>query len=228
MAERKNLSVWECNADHEYIQMGGVIPAMLGLTEPFCASLKLRARDLPHSFYTDAVCKAIEEKADARLAGPVGIPLRTTSWVWVEEQGWIIVTDVSMKTDRGTIRGQSHMLSARIMYPMWYPHLDFENRRLYQPATDVYISSRDIQLMRMWLMGLERKEMADRLFVSVSAIEKRLGTFRKFPTPGGVPFGQGMAESGLSSFILGCPDWFGSATHTYHETYTGPLSVRAN
>lgn len=34
MAERKTVSVWERNADHEYIQMTGVIPAMCGLTEP--------------------------------------------------------------------------------------------------------------------------------------------------------------------------------------------------
>jgi hypothetical protein len=224
----EEVSVWERNADHEYIQMTGVIPAMSGLTEPFCASLKLKAQDLLNPFYTDAVCEDLEKASDATLAGAVGIPLRTTMWIWNKGRGWIIVTDVSMKTDRGTIRGEAQMLTASSMYPMWYPHLDFENKRLYQPATDVYISSRDVQLMRMWLMGLERKEMADRLFVSVSAIEKRLGMFRKFPTPGGVPFGQGMAESGLSSFILGCPDWFGSSTYTYHETYAGPLTSIKN
>jgi len=223
MAERKGVSVWERNADHEYIQMTGVIPAMCGLKEPFCASLKLKAQDFPHAFYTDALCKAIEDSSDVTLAGPAGIPMRTTVWMWVKEQGWVISSDVSMKTDRGTIRGESAMLTASAMYPMWYPHLDFENKRLYQPAIDVYISSRDIQLMRMLLMGLERKAMADLLFVSVSAIEKRLSMFRKFPTPGGVPFGQAMAECGLSGFILGCPDWFGSSTYTYYETPSLPL-----
>ena len=124
MTERKAVSVWERNADHEYIQMTGLLPGMVGLKEPFCASLKLKAQDFPDAFYTDAVCKALEDKADVTLAGPAGIPLRTTVWVWVKEQGWVISSDVSMKTDRGTIRGEASMITASSIYPMWYHHLD--------------------------------------------------------------------------------------------------------
>jgi hypothetical protein len=46
MAERKNLSVWECNADHEYIQMGGVIPEIMGIAMHYDSSRRLTDKDL--------------------------------------------------------------------------------------------------------------------------------------------------------------------------------------
>ncbi len=213
--EHNSLSIWERNAKGEYLQLTGLLPLVMGLEVPFCPSLKLMDKDLPKYAFA---AQEIAATCDDILKGSVGALRRSTVWTWVDEQGWVITHNVTRKTEEDTIVGECQIIRAKDIYPQWYPHLDFENKRLWLPAFEIYISTRDMQLLRMLLMGLERKVMADRLFVSVGTIEKRLTAFRSYRIPSGETFGEGMANSGLSSFLLGSPDWFSSAPHQYIET----------
>jgi hypothetical protein len=208
------LSNYERNAKGEYLQLGGILPGMMGLVEPFEAGMKLRDSDMPQMA---PLADQFKKSADAILRSQDQKIRRSTTWLNVPNHGWVCATAESQKSATGTLLGSSHCIAASVSFPMWYKHLDIENRRLYQPATDSYLGDREIKILRGLLMGWERQALADAVNLSVHSIDKILAAMKKYPTPGNVPFLQGMAECGLSSFLLANPDWFSSAGHTKLE-----------
>lgn len=200
-------SNYERNAAGEYLQLEGILPGLAGLTEPFHPSLKLRDSDMPG---VASVADLQQKSAVKILKSNSPQMTRSTTWVMQAEHGWVCATAETKKSATGTVIGSSHCLAADVLFPLWYKHLDIENRRLYQPATDSYLTEREIKIMRGLLMGWDRQTMADAVCLSVHSIDKILAAMKKYPTPGNVPFLQGMAEVGLSSFLLAHPDWFSS------------------
>ena len=207
-------SSFERNTKGEYLHLGGVLPGMMGLAEPFDASMKLRDSDMPQMA---PLADQFKKQADVILRSQDQKIRRSTTWLNVPNHGWVCTTAESQKSATGTLIGSSHCIAASVSFPLWYKHLDIENRRLYQPATDSYLSEREIKILRGLLMGWERQALADAVNLSVHSIDKILAAMKKYPTPGNVPFLQGMAECGLSSFLLANPDWFSSTGHTKVE-----------
>ena len=207
-------SSFERNTKGEYLHLGGVLPGMMGLAEPFDASMKLRDSDMPQMA---PLADQFKKQADVILRSQDQKIRRSTTWLNVPNHGWVCTTAESQKSATGTLIGSSHCIAASVSFPLWYKHLDIENRRLYQPATDSYLSEREIKILRGLLMGWERQALADAVNLSVHSIDKILAAMKKYPTPGNVPFLQGMAECGLSSFLLANPDWFSSTGHTNVE-----------
>ena len=213
-------SGYERNAAGEYLQLTGVLPGMVGLTEPFDARLKLRDTDLPRMA---PLADDFQKSAVKILRSNCDKISRTTTWVFVPgHHGWICTTAETQKSATATLIGSSHCLAASVLFPLWYKHLDVQNRRLYQPATDSYLQEREIKILRGLMMGWERQAMADAVNLSVHRIDKILAAMKKYPTPGNVPFLQGMAECGLSSFLLANPNWFETDGHT--ETEGKPMT----
>mgnify|MGYP006078697793 CR=1 FL=1 len=207
-------SKYERNAAGEYLQFSGILPSLVGLTEPFDATLKLRDSDLPPiAPLADDIqkhCQKILKSSSQKIT-------RSTTWTKVPGHGWVCTTSESMKSTTCTLIGSCHSLSASVAFPLWYKHLDIDNRRLYQPATDSYLHEREIKILRGLLMGWERQAMADAVCLSVHSIDKILVAMKKYPTPGNVPFLQGMAECGLSSFLLAHENWFAKTGYSKEE-----------
>lgn len=207
-------SNFERNAAGEYLKMTGVLPGMAGLTEPFDARLKLRDTDLPRMA---PLADDFKKNAMNILRSTSDKIIRSTTWFFVPGHGWVCTTAETQKSATGTLIGSSHCLAASVLFPLWYKHLDVENRRLYQPTIGAYLQEREIKILRGLMMGWERQAMADAVNLSVYSIDKILAVMKKYPTPNDVPFLQGMAECGLSSFLLANPNWFETDGHTEVE-----------
>lgn len=214
----------ERNRDGEFLSMEGLVADLLGAPRDVDARHRIRYEDLDVDPALMSQWDATEERT-MRTAPHTMHRSSTWSRDPVEGVGWLYSMNLSYRTEEDTLRSTSKFFSAESRHPMWYEHLDFENRQLYIPLFDVYISAQDMQLLRMLLMGWDRQHMADRMFLSVYAIDKRLALFRKH-TIGGKPFQQCMAEAGLASFILDCPDWFNSVGFHHmqakHKRVIGP------
>jgi DNA-binding CsgD family transcriptional regulator len=114
-------------------------------------------------------------------------------------------------------------MRADVIHPRWYPLLDFENQRLNLPNTDLSLSRRDMALWRLMLLGYSQKIIADTLHLSVSAINKRIALSREKYKAAQKDFiampqklEAGMATYGLTTFLVGHPDWF--ASESCHQT----------
>lgn len=204
----------ERNREGEFIAVEGVLANILGLNETVDRHHRVRYEDLD---VDEHQIKGWNESEAVVMASKPHTMHRSSTWTFVDDQ-WLYGMEISYRTEQDTSHVTSKLFSGEARHPMWYEQLDFGNKQLYMPMYDSYISSRDIQLMRMLLMGLDRQQMADALFISVYAIDKRLALFRSYRV-GGEGFQQGMAESGLASFILDCPDWFSS--HGFHARMKG-------
>ena len=200
-------SSYEKDSDNVYLKLSEMAAALSGLTEPFHPSMKLTNDDLP--ILVD-IADEIHKEEQLLFKGKT--PRLIQSWVKTEDHGLVFTSSVVARTDRDTLIGNTRFVSASVLHPLWYQHLDFKNHRLYVPRYDVYISARDMQVLRFMLMGWTRKGMAEALSVSVKTIEKRITELRAFPLPAGKPLEQHMAEAGLSAFILGKPDWFSKSS----------------
>ena len=210
------LSRSEIDFKGEYIQLSQFGATLMGLDTPFDPKHRMRHEDFP-SISPEMVAKFATSENMMKQA-PIEKPIRSHTWTrQSEELGWLYSAEVSYRTKHDTLVTNCKLVTAELRHPMWYKNLDYENTSLYIPYSDTYLKSRDIQLLRMMLMGYTREQMADKLFVSVSAIDKKLKAFRSFETHRKIPFQKAMAESGLSTFILDCPDWFSSESHHYQE-----------
>jgi hypothetical protein len=196
-------SSYEKDSDNVYLTLSEMAATLSGLTEPFHPSMKLTNHDLPVLM---DIADDVDKEEQLLLKGKS--PRLIQSWVKTEHYGLVFTSSMVSRTERDTLVGNTKVVSASVLHPLWYKHLDFTNKRLYAPKYDVYISARDIQLLRFMLMGWSRKKMADALSVSVKTLERRLTQLRAFSVPEGKPMEQHMAEAGLSAFILGNPDWF--------------------
>lgn len=210
-----NKTTYSQNKLGEYTHMSLLAQDIIGLTEPFHSSLKIRNSDLPAFTH---VVKEIEKEHHLSKVKASQLPnnaITALSRVWIKhKKEWVLLASASVTQSTGEVQGNTRVLPASLLFSGWYECLDFENKVLKDPIYGEEVPARDMQILRMLLMGFSRKDMAIKLHLSVKSIEKMLTKMRAFPyIPKDKTMEQQMAETGLAAFLLGNPDWFATKSH---------------
>ena len=212
-------SHYKTNTKNEFTEMGPGIVLTSGLKEAFHPSLKLRTIDLPSVSEEENILMEEQSSANKGQAWSG----YTRKWTRHEEKGWILTIAASIKTARGVTTGKTRTMPADHLFPTWYPCLNLKEKILYAPKWEYTLKERDIKIMRLLLLGWSRKEIAVATHLSVKSVEKILTAYRqgsnsiKDAKSKHRPLEQRCAESGLTAFLLGNPDWFSSkgSWHAY-------------
>ena len=212
-------SRYETDHNGVYLQMGEVLAKNVGLTEPFHPSLKITSHDLPRLVN---VADKIETENRQILA--LGKTVRTETWVCNPEVGsWVVTRIKKSRTEQVTVLAQCKTLKAEVLHPHWYPHLDYDKQRLNLPNTDLSLSRRDMAMWRLVILGYSLEAIANALYLSVGAVSKRIALSREKYKAAQKDFiampqelEAGMATYGLTTFLLGHPDWF--SNESSHRT----------
>ncbi|MBT4520770.1 MAG: hypothetical protein HOC23_12265 [Halieaceae bacterium] len=138
-----------------------------------------------------------------------------TSYAWVRDEGgrWVKFFAMKQRTDKGTILVHTFVAGQTEKISKWVRRLDNKHEVLQlDDSGELFLTRRELQILSLFLDGVPRKTMGEKLFLSVKSIEKYISRIRTKMTriccDGNSNLLRCLNHTGLTAFLLEKPDWF--------------------
>ncbi|MBT4520769.1 MAG: hypothetical protein HOC23_12260 [Halieaceae bacterium] len=144
-----------------------------------------------------------------------GEPVWAYTWIKNELGEWVKVFAMKQRTPGGTVLAYTFVAGQTELVGVWVRRLDYEREvlRLGGKSEKRVLSRRELQILRLFINGVSRKEMANEIDLSMKSIEKYLSNIRDKVIACCAPDEDQtlrwcLNHSGLTEFLLEKPDWF--------------------
>jgi hypothetical protein len=192
----------EVDAGGLFIRLDELSAESLGLPKSVNELTGLSVYDIPNG---DAVVDTVVQENKQILL--TGEPKSCLVWTKNNEDEWLFWRSHRARSETGTVLNTSVIVSSKLLFGYWISRLDYVNKKLFMPDEGT-ISARDMAILRCRIQGWPMQLIADCLFVSKKTVEKRMTYLRHRFSTDEETFEMWMYSKGLTSFLLGCPDWF--------------------
>lgn len=161
------------------------------------------------------ICKTTPELLDSlvlhdRFVLATGAMGKVTALTQTTSGQWMNIYIRKQRTEKRLILTELSAIPIEDLYCGWPSHLNYTTQHLVV-RHGLILSSKDLTLLHRYLMGMPRKTMADKYFVTVKAIEKRLTRIRDQLHVGpedGRTLQQALKDLNLIPFLLAQANWF--------------------